>query len=89
MASLMGYFHSARRNQPLSRTTIAMTAIKMHLTSTDKNRRSIICAVQIIKPVRDIEAILQREFDAAEHEEKETVTVWLRTRSRQLTMPCA
>ena len=38
MASLMGYFHSARRNQLLSRTTTAMTAIKMHHTSTDRNR---------------------------------------------------
>jgi len=34
MASLMGYFHSARSNQLLSTTSATMTAVKMH----NKNR---------------------------------------------------
>ena len=36
--SLMSFFHTARRNQLLSRTTTTMTAIKMHYSANDKKR---------------------------------------------------
>ncbi|DBA89268.1 TPA: hypothetical protein ACH3X1_016407 [Trebouxia sp. C0004] len=52
--SLMGFFHSARRNQLLNTTTTAMTAIKMH--HTEKGDRKV-------KPERDIQAVLQKEED--------------------------
>ncbi|DBB01088.1 TPA: hypothetical protein ACH3X1_000981 [Trebouxia sp. C0004] len=52
--SLMGFFHSARRNQLLNTTTTAMTAIKMH--HTQKGDRKV-------KPERDIQAVLQKEED--------------------------
>lgn len=36
--SLMGFFHTSRRNQLRSTTTTAMTAIRMHYTQTDTIR---------------------------------------------------
>ncbi|DBA98330.1 TPA: hypothetical protein ACH3X1_001247 [Trebouxia sp. C0004] len=59
--SLMGFFHTSRRNQLRSTTTTAMTAIRMHYTQTNTIRKK--------KPVRDIEAILQKEEDLQKAEE--------------------
>ena len=40
--SLMSFYHTARRNQLLSKITSAMTAIKMHRSANDKKRSDLL-----------------------------------------------